>query len=317
METAAVRAKHRGPLGDALHHPDLGTRHGFEPESSLTGTFEVSLTRAVLPYRDGSDGSPPGGRIQDIGMGVVVDGTDPARADVIDLGSAELRVVNLAGPLVVMGWLYPSGLRSLGRVVADSESGAAARARTFTFGLAVRALRSAGFGPLTRPTVLRVGFRDICQDLDLHEGTAVRLLLPAGGVVRVHMDYENASLVARTGRSSPSPELEAALIEAFPRQDLLRGPMRDAVGAQAYHLPFPIPRTMEETRELLVSVRRGLVRLLGRFEPERLGALRELTSTFGERDSLRSLQEIEAPTRLERVAVGGSEVTPSTLGSIH
>jgi len=301
-----------------LHHPShLGTRPGFEPESSLTATFEVSLTRAVLPYRDGSDGSPPGGRIQDIGLGVVVDGVDPARADVIDLGSAELRVVNLAGPLVVMGWLYPSGLRSLGRVVADSESGAGTRARTFTFGLAVRALRGAGFGPLTRPTVLRIGFRDVCQDLDLHEGTAVRLLLPSGGVVRMHMDYENVSLVARTGRSTPSPELEAALVEAFPGQDLLRGPMRDAVGAHAYHLPLPIPRTLEETRDLLGAVRRGLIRVLGRFEPERLGALRELTATFGERDSLRSLLDLDEPTRLERVAVGGAESSPSRLGSIH
>lgn len=301
-----------------MHHPPhLGTRPDFKPESSLTGTFEVSLTRAVLPYRDGSDGSPPGGRIQDIGMGVVVDGSDPVRADVVDLGSAELRVVNLAGPLVVMGWLYPSGLRSFGRVVADSESGAETRARAFTFGLAVRTLQGAGFGPLTRPTILRIGFRDVCQDLDLHEGTAVRLLLPSGGVVRIHMDYDNVSLVARTGRSAPSPELEAALIEAFPRQELFRGPMRDAVGAHAYHLRLPIPRTLEETREGLGAVRRGLVRLLGRFEPERLGALRELTSTFGERNSLGSLQALDQPSGLERVVVGGTESNPSPLGSIH
>lgn len=250
-------------------HPHLNASTGFPTESSLTGTFEVSLTRAVLPFRDGSDGSPPGGRIQDIGMGVVVDGSDPARADVLDLGSAEMRVVDLTGPLVVMGWLYPSGLRSLCRVVADADAAALDRARSFTFQMALRALRTAGFGPLTRPTILRIGFRDLAQDLDLHEGTAVRLLLPSGGVVRMHLDYESVTLVARTGRSTPNPELESALSEAFPGSDLFRGPIPDALGAQAYHLPLPIPRTFTEVRDLLGNLRGGMGRLLARFEPDR------------------------------------------------
>ena len=72
----------------------LSTGAGFEADASVTGTFQVSLTRAVLPYRDRGDQSLPGGRLADIGLGVVVDGGDPARADVVDLGSAEIRMVS-------------------------------------------------------------------------------------------------------------------------------------------------------------------------------------------------------------------------------
>ncbi len=280
--------------------------------------FEVSLTRAVLPYRDGADGSPPGGRIQDIGLGVVVDGSDPSRADVVDLGSAEPRVVQLSGPLVVMGWLYPSGLRSFGRILADAEEGGRDRVRSLTFALALRALRRAGFGPLTRPTVLRIGFRDLCQDLDLHEDTAIRLLLPSGGVARIHLDYEGVSLVARTGRSGAVPELEAALVEAFPGSGLYRAPAHGGVSSRAYHLPLPAPRSLAEARELVGDLRRGVVRLLGRFEPARLASLRELTSTFGERDSLRHLEQVHAPPRLEPVRVGTPEPSgEGSLGSVH
>jgi len=296
-------------------HPN--THVGTESESSLTGTFEVSLTRAVLPFRDGTDGSPPGGRIQDVGLGVVVDGSDPVRADVIDLGSAEYRVVDLSGPLVVMGWLYPSGLRSLCRVVADSDANGIERARAFTFNMALRALRGAGFGPLTRGTVLRIGFRDLCQDLDLHEGTAVRLLLPAGGVVRAHLDYDGVALVVRTARSTPNPDLEAGLAEAFPGRELLRGQLRDALGAQVYQIPLEIPRTLAQTRSLLGDLRKGFVRLLARFEPDRLGSLRELTATFGERDTLRTLEDAKEGPRLERVVVPAAQIAPAGFGRVH
>jgi hypothetical protein len=236
---------------------------------------------------------------------------------VIDLGSAEYRVVDLSGPLVVMGWLYPSGLRSLCRVVEDAHGGGIERARAFTFNMALRALRGAGFGSLTRSTVLRIGFRDLCQDLDLHEGTAVRLLLPSGGVVRAHLDYDSVTLVVRTARSTPNPDLEAGLVEAFPGRELLRGPMRDALGAQVYQMPLQIPRTLSEARGLLGDLREGFVRLLGRFEPERLGSLRELTTTFGERDSLRTFSEPSERPRLERVEISSPRGAPTGSPSVH
>ena len=279
------------------------TRHGLEADSPLVGTFEVPLTRAVLPYRDDGDGTLPGGRMGDIGLGVVVDGSNPARTDVVDLGSAELRVANLTGPLVGLGWVYPSGLRTLERVVADldREEGEPDRARAFTFSMALRILEGAGFSPLTRPTVLRIGFRDLCQDLDLHEGTALRLVMPSGSVARIHLDYDDVSLVVRTGRSPRSPELESALADAFPGREILRGAMRDPAGTQAYHLPLSVPRTLPQARTLLGKVRRGLVHLLARFEPDRYRSLRDLTRTFGERDSLRSLGKGSALPRLEPV----------------
>jgi hypothetical protein len=288
---------------------------GLEHDSSLTGTFEVSLTRAVLPYRDDADRLGSGGRIQDIGLGVVIDGTDPARADVVDLGSAELRVADLTGPVVVLGWLYPSGLRSFRRVVEGAEGEGSDRARGFTFDMALRALQGSGFGPATLPTVLRIGFRDLCRDLDLHESTALRLLLPSGGVARFHLDYDGVTLIVRTARASRDRDLEIALADALSGTELLRATLGDALGGQTYHLPLPVPRSLKEARAVLGTVRKGFVRLLARFEPERFRALSELTATFGERDSLETLHDRLDVPRLERVVLarGGS----GGLGDVH
>ncbi len=301
VKASSTRAKAGSTRETGIIDPSLSAGAGFDTEAALTGTFQVSLTRAVLPYREVGEQSLPGGRLADIGLGVVVDGSDPARADVVDLGSAEIRVVDLTGPLVVLGWLYPSGLRSLRRVVEDTGFSEMDRTRAFTFSMALRALNSAGFGPLTRPTILRIGFRDLCQDLDLHEGTAIRLLLPSGNVARVHLDYETVTLVARAGGPLPNRELESALVEAFGGRELLRGSARDPLSVHAYYLPLPIPRGLEETRRLLDRLRRGFVHLLARFEPERYRSLRDLTGALGERDSLRSLQDRMEVPRLETI----------------
>jgi hypothetical protein len=293
----------------------LSVGAGSDADASLTGTFEVSLTRAVLPYGDGRDHVPSGGRLRDIGLGVVVDGSDPARADVIDLGSAETRVVDLTGPLVVLGWLYPSGLRSLRRVVDGTSPEELDRARAFTFNMALKALSSSGFSPLTRPTILRIGFRDLCEDLDLHEDTAVRLLPPSGGVARVHLDYETVTLVTRAGGLLPNRELESALIDSFGGRELLRGSLQDPVSAQAYHLPLPIPRSLAETRQLLGRLRRGFLSLFAKFEPDRYRSLRDLTGALGERDSLHSLKDRHATPRMETVLPAGAPATG--ISGIH
>lgn len=280
---------------------NLGPGTDLESDSSLTGTFQVSLSRAVLPYRDRGDRDLPGGRIGDIGLGVVVDGDDPARADVLDLGSARMRVVDLTGPLVVLGWLYPSGLRRLKRVVEGVGVDEMDRARAFTFSMALRALNAAGFGPLTRPTILRIAFRDVCQDFDLHEGTAVRLILPGGGVARIHLDYETVTLVARTGKTTRDRDLESVLVEAFGAKELLRGSIQDPATAQAYHVPLPIPRGLADTRRLVEKLRKGFGALLAHFEPDRHKSLSDLMQTLGERDSLRSLHAAAESPRLETV----------------
>ncbi len=296
-------------------HAQVTTQLNREFESALTGTFQVSLTRAAIPFRDQGARGVPGGRIGDIGLGVVIDGSDPARADVVDLGSAELRVADLTGPLVVLGWLYPSGLRTLQRVIEDTPPEDRERSRAFSFGMALKVLERAGFSPLTRPTFLRIGYRDLAHDLDLHEGTAVRLLLPSGGVARVHLDYESVTLIIRTGRASRSPDLESAILDAFPGQELFRGSTRDAAGTSAYQLPLPVPRSILEARTLLKRVRRGVTHLLARFEADRYRAVQELTRTFGERDSLHALRDDPGVPRFERVTP--TVPTGRVPGGIH
>ncbi len=293
----------------------LGDHTGRATGSPLTGTFEIPLTRAMVAYRDRNDRSPPGGWLHDIGLGVVIDGSDVARAELIDLGSAQLRVADLTGPVPVLGWLYPSGLRSLRRVSTDADSKDLEAARAHTFGTALRALADVGFGPLTRPVMLRIGFRDIAFDLDLHEGTGVRLLLPAGGVARAHLDYDAANLVLRTGKSPRSPELEAGLLEAFPGRALLRSTVADPVGILSYRVEFPMPRNLPELRRLMTRLRSGLARLLERFEPERSRTLRRMSGVFGARDSLRTLRSRDGADRLERVT--SVEKAPSGLREVH
>jgi len=258
------------------------------PESVLTGFCRISLTRALVPYRDPVR-APPGGAIEDIGLGVVMEGSDPSRAQLLDLGSAEIRAADLSGPLIVLGWLPPAGLRGLEAIV---ERGSADdRVRGSTFSLALRSLREAGFGPLTRSVILRIGFRDLCQDLDLHEGTAVRLARASHGVARMHLEYDTATLVLRTGRAAPDPQLEAALSEAFPGREVRRCDDPDPLAALGYRLPFPIPGSLEEARGLLSVWRTGLGRLLARFEPDRYRTVQEYTAAFGPRDSLRSIED--------------------------
>ena len=286
-------------------HPQTATRIGTAEELDSALSCQLSLNRALVPFRE-PRGSLPGGRLQDIGLGVVVDDSDLGRAEVLDLGSAEVRVTDLAGPLVVLGRLYPSGLRSLEAVLDGPGADAGDRARSFTFAMALRILRDAGFGPLTRPTVLRIGFRDLCQDLDFHEGTAVRVVSPSRAIARIHLDYETATLIVRTGRSEPDRGLELVLSESFSTREVLRSSLRDPIAPLAYHLLLPIPRTLSEARALLSLLLSGLTRLLAQFEPERSRSLREYSGALGTRDSLRTLRDA-GELDLERIGSGWSE----------
>jgi hypothetical protein len=276
--------------------PDV---HPEALDLSFTGTCEVSLTRAVLPYPDPEEHRLPGGRIRDLGLGVVMDGSDPVRADVLDLASAELRTVDLRGPLVILGWIFPAAHRAVERLLARGEDAPDA-GRRLGFHLALDLLGQTGYTSLTRPVFLRLGFRDICQDLDLNEGTAVRLSLPEGRVARAHLGYETAIVVVRTGRSERTPILEEALADAFPGRDLLRVVAGAGQGTQEYHILLPIPRTIQEARKELRRLRRGFLHLLARFEPDRYRAARQAAAAFGERDSL-------AQIRAERVATPSAE----------
>jgi len=283
----------------------VGVQTGAEPH--LSGVCAVPLTRAVLRYRDPGDRSLPGGRIDDIGLGVVLEGRDPARAQLLELGSGNVRTVVLDGPLVILDWVFSSTLRILEEGVAKDPDGF----RRSTFSLAMGVLEQSGFSPLTLPLLLRIGFRDLARDLDLHEGTAVRLLLPGSRVARIHMEYETITLTVRTGVADRTPVLEEALRDAFPEARLHVSRSRDAAGIRSYHLPFQLPHGVSETRSLIRRVRRGLLHLLARFEPARYEALQEQVETFGVRDSLRRLRDRGEDPRMQLLGDSPARVRSS------
>jgi hypothetical protein len=300
---------------DAGSIPDTEKAHPRHPPAVFTGTCEVSLRRAVIPFRDPTESAHPGGRIQDLGLGLVLESADACRSRVLDLGSGELRHPDLSGPLVLLGWIFPRSFRDLVRRLDDSK-GSEELARV-TRPLALGLLAQAGFTPLTRPVHLRVGFQDICQDMDLHGETAIRLVLPEAGPIRCHMDYEESTLVIRTGRSRPAPDLEGALADAFPSRRILRTTRGEGRRTHDYHLMLPVSRSLLEMCRELRGLRRGFLHLMARFETERYQALKEATAAFGERDSLASL--VGDPVRERRMQGEwvGPTTSPRTPRGIH
>ncbi len=268
---------------------------GARPEAmaDVPGVCELPLTRAVVQYRDVHEVDIPGGRIQDIGLALVLEGKYATAAEVVDLGSASLKTLDLSHELVVLDWVYEPTLEH----VADLLRARAAGPETlvdplapYCFQMALRLLERVGFGPLTRSTVLRIGFRDICRDLDMHEGTSVRIVMEPGRITRAHMDYDGAALVFRTSSTEADPLMEASLQEAFPSSRLWQ--VTPSVGEElvSYEVRLPIPITLAEARTALGAVRKGLAHLLARFEPQRFEAVEQHLSTFGERETLARLR---------------------------
>lgn len=292
----------------------LSTQIEPRPEAmaDVPGACELPLTRAVIQYRDVHEGAGHGGRIQDIGLGLVLEGRYASAARVVDLGSAEEKSLDLSSELVVLDWVYEPTLEHveslLGAGRAERDQGRERELARYCFDLALRVLDRVGYGPLTRATVLRIGFRDICRDLDLHEGTAVRILLEPGRVARIHMDYDAVALVVRTSSARPDATLEGALGEAFGiglakvRRKTLDGP----VASLAYELRLPLPVTVDEARRLLERVRFGVGHLLARFEPDRYRAVESVIRTFGVRETLARLHLERPPDTAPSRAVGGA-----------
>ena len=186
--------------------------------------------------------------------------------------------------------------RGAATVSADAPASMAAAAteaddglRKYSATLGLRVLERVGFGPLSRPTFLRIGFRDICRDLDLHEGTSIRFVLGPGRLTRAHLDYDACSLVFQTVFREPDQALELALTNAFPAAGIHRDEPIGETGSIAYHVRLPIPTTLSETRQVLARMRRGLAGLTARFEPQRFAALEEVLEAFGARETLAGL----------------------------
>jgi hypothetical protein len=261
-----------------------------EAMSDVPGVCELPLTRALVQYRDVHEIDAAGGRIQDIGLALVLEGRYASSAEALDLGSADLKILDLSAELVVLDWAYEPTLDHARALLRDALlTGERGSLERFSFRLALRVLERLGFGPLTRPTLLRIGFRDICRDLDLHEGTSVRIVMSSGHVARAHLDYDGNALIFRTATSDREPRLEEALRRSFPSGDVRRlVPVSESVSG-GYQVRFPLPLTVDEVRHQMSRLREGLAEVIRAFEPERLGTLERLTGTFGSRETLAQL----------------------------
>lgn len=289
-------------------HPITATESRPEAMADVPGICELPLTRAVVQYRDVHELYLRGGRIRDIGLAVVIEGRFAASVRAVDLGSAEVKYLNLASELVILDWVYDRTLAHIGTLAApgDDRAGTGSRSgdelRRYCFDLALRVLERRGFSPLTRPTMLRIGFRDICRDLDLHESTVVRIITGPGEVTRVHLDYDANALVFRPAGALPHRLVEQAIREAFPKLRVHTGDSADPNGTGEYEVRFGVPVTFDELRASLLAMRNGLGRLIHRFEPERFQSVRGLVSTFGERATLDRIASVDS-------GIGGSGST--------
>lgn len=281
--------------------------HESRPEAmaDVPGACELPLTRAVVQYRDVHEIDTPGGRIQDIGLALVLEGRYPSSAEVVDLGSANVKLLDLSHELVVVDWVYEPTLEHVSSLIRAAAEGASHdELGRFCFKVAIQVLERVGFSPLTRPSLLRLGFRDVCRDLDLHEGTSVRLILNGGRVVRIHMDYEGNALSVRTPTATRDAVLEDTLASAFPHGDVRRIVPASEAAVGGYQVRFSLPQSLDEVREEMSSIRKGLLKMLTRFEPDRVSSLQEHLATFGERETLARLRRGRDEARVERVAAG-------------
>lgn len=273
-----------------------------EAMADVPGACELPLTRAVVQYRDVHELDTPGGRIQDIGLALVLEGRYASSAEVVDLGSATVKLLDLSHELVVLDWVYEPTLEHVSRLIRDAAAGnAGGELEPFCFQVGMKVLQRVGFSALTRPSLLRLGFRDLCRDLDLHDGTSVRILTDSGRVVRIHMDYEGNALAVRTPTASRDTILEEALSRAFPGEDVRRLVPSSPAAVGGYQVRFSLPQTLEELRQEMAGIRSGLLRLLGRFEPSRVRQLEEQLATFGERETLARLRPGRHEVRTEPV----------------
>ena len=275
-----------------------------EAMADVPGVCELPLTRAVVHYRDFHEVDPPGGRIQDIGLALVLEGRFASSSEVLDLGSSTVKMLDLSSELVVLDWVYEPTLKHVNRLLMERARGGeevdgGRRLGTYSFQMALSLLGRLGYGPLTRPTILRIGFRDICRDLDFHEGTAVRIIFGEHRVARAHLDYDANSLVFSTPSPEPDAILEAAVLEAFPHSDVLRFSEAHNGGSVNYQVRLSFPASLAEAREELRTIRRGLGGLLAHFEPERFKGLERHLTTFGSRDTLSQLHVRERRIKVE------------------
>lgn len=272
----------------------LDTTRLSSPERSarIPGSPDVSVTGAVVQYRKRHRRRSGAEALDDIGVALVLEGECASACFALDLGSTVPLELDLSSELVVLGWVGMDTLADVRTFAADTgRTGRAPRdAGPFCFGVALRALRTLGYSSVTRPSLLRIGFRDVLRDLDPDGARQVRFEIRSGQVARVSLDAEGNALNVAVTPPTPLPDasLESALTEAFPAAALHR--IEQASGA-CYQIRLPLPLSMAELRGLLQQVRAGLAHLFWKFEPNRSQVVAEQLATFGRRDSLGRLAE--------------------------
>ncbi|HLU25129.1 MAG TPA: hypothetical protein VKZ58_05440 [Longimicrobiales bacterium] len=269
-----------------------------EALADVPGVGDLSLTRAVIQYRDGHQLDRGAGRIDDIGLGLVLDGEYAASAEVLELGSGTIRQLDLSAELVILDWVYEPTLDHV-RLLLDTPrdlslmSGGVVPGPLVQYcqAITLSVLGRVGYNALTRPTVLRMGFRDIVRDLDMNERTAVRIAIAPDDVATVSFIYDENSLYIERCRATPDAGFERLLLDAFPGADVRRCYVDSGT---AYHLLFPLPLVLAEARALMDQLRLGLLRLYARYEPDRYAHIRRSIDTFGPRDTLEQLDRGQA-----------------------
>ena len=273
-----------------------------EAMADVPGACELPLTRAVVQYRDVHEVDTPGGRIRDMGLALVLEGRYASSAEVVDLGSGDVKLLDLSHELVVVDWVYEPTLEHVsGLIRAAAEGESRVELARFCFQVGMQILERVGFSPLTRPSLLRLGFRDLCRDLDLHEGTSIRVVRGGGRLIRILMDYDGNALLVRTPTGERDLILEELLTVAFPQGDIRRLGTASPAATGGYQVRFPLPLSLGELREEMAMIRQGLIRILSRFEPGRLREVQSQLGTFGRRETLGRLRERESDVRAEPI----------------
>ncbi len=261
--------------------------------AEFPGVGELSMTRAIVLYRDAqaADGGTTG--VDDVGVALVTDGEYAAASEALDLGSGRIRQLDLATEAIILDWVYASTLdyvRMLIRATSghpvEGEEGFGRSLRQYCQDILLGVLGRIGFDPLTRPAFLRLGFRDIVRDFDPNDRAVIRIGSGEGDGIEVELDAENHALLVSHRRVAPGTDLERVLQSTFPSGRVRKLPFRAQV---RYRIAFPVSCGFGELRALLDEVRIGLLALLSSVEPERYVAARHAIEVFGPRDTLAQL----------------------------
>ena len=257
------------------------------PTADVVGKADLALTRAIVQYRSAQILGRAAPSPADIGLALIVEGRYAASAAAIDLGSAALRELDLSGELVVLGWMTGASVEQVQDVLARVRGDAERRQALgpVCFGLALRILEDLGFTPLTRASYTRIGFIDICRDLDGDGDGQIRIDSGREGVVRVAYDADHNLLAFAPSTAGAHPAFTGGLLNAFGGLDV-RQRLRHSGSPWRYQVRLPLPDSLAEVHGVLERIRVGLAHLIAHFEPERYRALREQMATFGRRDTL-------------------------------